>query len=269
VNGSLLKIDMIYGIMNIMKQIKYLIKLFDIEKDIEDIFLDYNSTDSSSFFIKHKKWLSKNWELEDWCFNDKEARLSDSSLAIEYMVARGFFVAVDWSGEEYPGQIKKFLHQRVKAMGITDLKLNDNELRKSVNEWKIQRGDHIPLLLQLFEKQLSDFGVHIVIADEGVDEYRITLVENSSITLFDGEICENISFELPTLYKLLINEIDSGKRANMMLYLKKKLNLETKQARLIVDELPIEICIDTKSSIIKTENLLRNHGATKTTIEKL
>ena len=77
-----------------------------------------------------------------------------------------------------------------------------------------------------------------------------------------------ISFELPVLYKIYLDEIDNAKRVDMMLHLKKIMNIETKQARLIVDKLPIEVAVGWKSIVEKSKKLLEDSGATKTTIVK-
>ena len=252
-----------------MEQIQYLISLFKIEEPMRKIFSDYNTFDNEVFYKTHKKWLSKQYDLDDWCLNQESSSKTSAQLAIEYMIGNLYFSTVDWSGEEYPGQVKKYLNQRLKAMGITNVKLDDKKLRKTVNEGKVKRGEHIPLLFQLFENQLTQFDIHILIINLEVDdEYKFTIVDNSHIDLFDGTNCAEISFELPVLYKIYLDEIDNGKRVDMILHLKKTMEIETKQARLIVDKLPIEIVVGWKSTVEKAKKLLEDSGATKTTMVK-
>ncbi len=183
------------------------------------------------------------------------------------MVGNSYFCTIDWSGEEYPGEVKKYLNQRIKAMGVTGIKLDDKNLRKQVNEEKIKRGEHIPLLLQLFESQISKFNIHIVIINLDInDEYIIMVIDNDNLSLFDGTSCNNITFELPVLYKIYLDKVDCTKRVNMMLYLKNKLDIDARHAKILIDNLPIEFNCGTKSFVESNKKLLEDNGATETTI---
>ena len=252
-----------------MEQIKYFIELFGIEKEVQKILADYDINDNEAFYKLHKKWLSKLYDIDDWCLNQESKVMTDQELTIDYMIGCSYFCSIDWSGEEYAGEIKKYLNSRIKVMSKADIKLDDKNLRKSVNEGEIKRGEHIPLLLQLFESQLSKHNLHIVIINLDVnDEYIITVIDNKNIKLFDGVNSDNITFELPTLYKLYLDEVDSEKRIIMMHYLKGKLGVDIREVKVIIDTLPTEICCGTKSVVESVQKLLEDNGAIKITVVK-
>ena len=251
-----------------MEQIKYFIKLFDIEKEVQKVVEDYDINRNELFYKLHKKWLSKQYDVDDWCLNQEAKLMTHQELMIDYMIGCSYFCTIDWSGEEYPGEIKKYLNSRIKVMSVTDIKLDDKNLRKRVNDCEVKRGEHIPLLLQLFESQLSKHNLHIVIINLDVnDEYIITVIDNKNLKLFDGVSSDNITFELPTLYKLYLDKVDSEKRIMMMHYLKTKLDVDIREVKVLIDTLPTEICCGTKSVIENIQKLLENNGAIKTTIK--
>ena len=251
-----------------MEQIKYFIKLFDIEKEVQKVVEDYDVNRNELFYKLHKKWLSKQYDPDDWCLNQEAKLMTHQELIIDYMIGCSYFCSIDWSGEEYAGEIKKYLNSRIKVMSVTDIKLDDKNLRKSVNRGDVKRGEHIPLLLQLFESQLSKHNLHIVIINLDInDEYIITVIDNNNLKLFDGVSSDNITFELPTLYKLYLDEVDSAKRIMMMHYLKTKLDVDIREVKVLIDTLPTEICCGTKSVIENIQKLLENNGAIKTTIK--
>lgn len=69
---------------------------------------------------------------------------------------------IDWSGEEYPGQVKRSITMMLKHYGIEHFLWNTKKFEASLDWEKIHRGDYLPLLFRDMNMQLNKDGYAIV-----------------------------------------------------------------------------------------------------------
>ena len=163
--------------MELLEAIKPLLR-GNQEKEIQQLLYDYHNLTAYDFFKSHKKSIGRYWDEDDFIESQNESYDLSSWLIVMYLVEAKYVLSVDWSGEEYPGQIKRFLHARLKHYGHTDIKLNDKIAKKKLDNNEVRRGEWIPLLLHCFDSQVMPLGLKIAILSLGDDEYNIFLVPN-------------------------------------------------------------------------------------------
>ena len=181
-------------------------------------------------------------------------------LLTMYLAEIKFLVQADWSGEEYPGQIKKFLHLRLKHYGYPDIKLNDKSAKDSLKNNQVNRGEWIPLLMSCFDKQVVPLGLKIVYLSLGDDEYNIALVpqdwfEKVKSQSVDGHFVISDS----SVWKIEILEIGNN-RTTAMALLKKHFNIPLSEIKAFISVLPIFIGRGSEKETLKLKDEYERAG---------
>jgi len=184
--------------------------------EFEKLLSKFETSDKKEFVRLHKKMFERA-EFDTEEYDDIDEQLLFQSFAIQ--VKRMFFV--DWSGEEYVGQVKRSISIMLKHFGENLFKWNTKKFESTLDFSVIKRGEYIPLLFSAMDKQLEKLDYQIVIFDELSDRYCYSLLPKSDMQLVNGIQTAYFNIINTKIYTLYLTDrgSESGK---ILLYLKNK-----------------------------------------------
>ena len=242
------------------------------QEELQQIWVDYPTLTNDEFFKKYRKTLFTNWEKEDYnlfredCVKNGEL-LTKNTLIIMYLTKIKCVKNIDWSGEEQVGEIKRFLHLRLKHYGHSQIVLNDKIPKKKLKSGILKRGEYVPLLMRCFEEQVSAVGLKVVSFDLGCDEYNIALVPKTWFTKMENAVVEGY-FEVSdtTIWELSILQIGNNRAAAMSL-LKKRFDIPLLEIKDFISNLPIVLGKGSKKEMLKLKMQYEQVGCTMQLME--
>ncbi len=224
----------------------------------ENFISEYNS-DIVTFKNKHKKLLLRWIDKED--FEVIEDYLSFEYLFEIYANSVHRMFNIDWSGEEYPGQLKGTLTKILKILGAETFKWSLKEFELSIDFSELKKGDYIALLFKAFDKELEQKGYRLLFIEMYDDEYHYTILEKDKMKnalLIKGKNFETYDSKL---YEIYITNVGKSK-SKVMLYLKSKHKIELTAIKSYIENLPIEIGKGYLPTIRKLESELKDLDCT-------
>ncbi len=238
------------------KELKRISELILKEKfsDFELFYKDYLSS-LDSFKIKHEKLLLKWFDKED--FDDLDEYLSSEYLLIIFGKYANKIFSVDWSGEEYTGQVKSTLTKILKTYNKSTFKWNLKEFEKSLSQENIKRGEYIGLLFKALDKELLKIDYQLLFIELFDDQYYFTLLPKSEIKPALQIKGKGFSTYDSKTYTIEITYLGMNK-SKVMLYLKNKHQIGLKEIREYVDNLPILVESGNILKIRKLESELQS-----------
>jgi len=240
---------------NDLKQISELI-LKNRFSNFESLFNDYFS-DLESFKSKYEKFLLKWFDKED--FDGLDEYLYPEYLLIIYGKYVGKIFSVDWSGEEYKGQVKSSLTKILKTYDKPTFKWNLKKFESSLKQENIKRGEYIGLLFGALDKELLKIDFQLLFIELFDDEYYYTILPKSEIKSalkMKGKVF--CTYDSKT-YDIEITNLGINK-SKVMLYLKNKHKIELKEISKYVENLPVLV---ESGNILKIKKLEKELKAMK------
>ena len=196
--------------------IKLLEEIF-LEKYMDEYIVyknDYKNTPKELFYKKYSKIVSL-YRKEDFMNDD----LDEYALFIIFGLHKKVIFTIDWSGEEYPGEVKKGLNLMLKNYGIQNFKWR-KDINKNLLNGNIQRGDFLPLLFKEFGKDLEKENFVLGFLDMEDDAYYyFVLPQNEFSKINDYDIVGDTK-----LFELYL--IPNNTNTKLLIYIKKKFDLK-------------------------------------------
>ena len=106
-----------------------------------DEFLEMNqlfNIDKRTFVLQHRKMFEKGWY--DTSSEDNE--FSEVDIMLCFAIVSHRMAVIDWSGEEYSGQVKRSITMMLKNYGIERIICFFFLYEESLDWDKIRRGDY-------------------------------------------------------------------------------------------------------------------------------
>jgi ribosomal protein L7/L12 len=166
---------------------------------------------------------------------------------------------IDWSGEEYPGQVKGTLTKLLKANNESTFKWSLKEFESSLDFSKLRKGDYITLLFCALDEEIMKKGYQLLFIEMYDDEYHYTILKREKIK--SALHINGNDFEMHTSkrYKLYLIAMGNS-QAKVMLYLKSKHNIGLKEIKSYVNNLPILMGQGYLTQLKKVEEELKALG---------
>lgn len=238
-----------------LEQISELI-LKDRFSDFQLFFNDYTSS-LESFILKYEKLLLKWFDKDD--FGELNEYLYPEFLLIMYGKYVNKIFSIDWSGEEYTGQVKSSLTKILKTYNKSTFKWNLKKFESSLKQENIKRGEYIGLLFRALDKELLKIDFQLLFIELFQDEYFYTILPKSEIKsalkMKGKDFC---TYDSKT-YDIEITNLGINK-SKVMLYLKSKHKIELKEISKYVENLPILV---ESGNILKMKKLEKELKAMK------
>lgn len=163
--------------------------------------------DKRTFVLQHRKMFEKGWY--DTSSEDNE--FSEVDIMLCFAIVSHRMAVIDWSGEEYSGQVKRSITMMLKNYGIERFLWNTKKFEDSLDWDKIRRGDYLPLLFQAMNKQLNRGGYSIVFCDTKSDCFRYAILPTAEFVQFENtELDDYLTIISPkiTIYILQTREMN-------------------------------------------------------------
>ncbi len=94
---------------------------------------------------------------------------------------------IDWSGEEDPEQLQRFVDQRMRKLKGVNLDWSFlDDFNRKIDFNKLQRGDCITKKLTCLDTELRKFGYMLALFDQGDDQYYPFVVSVDEFPPIDG-----------------------------------------------------------------------------------
>lgn len=186
-------------------------------EDFQELLHLFENEDRKTFVLQHRKMLEKGWyDIES--YND----LSEVDLLICFAISFHKMAIIDWSGEEYPGQVKRNITMMLKNYGIERFMWDTKKFEKSLNWDTIRRGDYLPLLFLAMNKQLNKDSFSIAFLDTQSDSFLYTVLPTTDfVRIENAELESNVVVISPKIYNIFLTD-KGNELSKIMLYLKRK-----------------------------------------------
>lgn len=181
----------------------------------------FRNEDKKTFAFQYRKMLEKGLYDVDSYYND----LSEVDILLCFAILSRRMAIIDWSGEEYPGQVKRSITMMLKHYGIERFLWNTKKFEESLDWDKVRRGDYLPLLFRAMNVQLNKAGFSIAFCDIQSDSFYYAVLPVAEFIQFDNMDFENyMTIISPKIYNIYL--ADKGNEfPKIMLYLKKKFSV--------------------------------------------
>ncbi len=231
-------------------------------KDFETFINDFK--DFENFKVKYEKLLLKWCDKED--FDDfKGYRYEDLFVIFGKSIYKTY--SVDWSGEEYVGEIKKSLTNILKTYNKPTFKWNKKKFESNLNISVLKRGEYITLLFKALDEELNKIGFQMLFIELFDDEYHYTILPKAEIKR--ALELQNSYFQTydSKLYEIKITELGNEK-PKVMKYLKNKFSIPLNEIQKFANDLPISLGCSNILSIRLIEEEIKNLNCKYEIIEK-
>lgn len=170
-----------------------------------------------TFAFRNRAILEKGWldvEASHDCLTEEEI-LKCFAIHTHYMYI------IDWSGEEYLGQVKRSITMMLKKYGIEKFNWDTKKIENSLDWTNMRRGNYLPLLFSAMNKELDRNNFSLVLWDDQSDCFNYTILPTTDFLIFDGLEFTNGSYLVNAkTYNIYLT--DKGDNiSKVMLYLKK------------------------------------------------
>lgn len=187
----------------------------------------FNSEDRRTFAFQHRKMLEKGWYDVDSNYGD----LNEVDILLCFAISSRRMAIIDWSGEEYTGQVKRSITMMLKHYGIERFLWNTKKFEESLDWGKVHRGDYLPLLFRAMNKQLNGMGYSIAICDIMSDGFHYAVLPSVEFIEFENICFQNLMTIIsPKIYNIYLTDKGS-KQSRIMLYLKNKFSIPLNQIK--------------------------------------
>jgi hypothetical protein len=213
---NIIKIDM----ENIMNSIELLenVLLDKFSSEYMTFIHDFNTVERLSFYKKYKNIIEEEFSEDDIIEPDFERKYLFSAFAIKNKLV----FKIDWSGEEYNGQVKKCINRLLKNYGIENFKWKNKNIFKEIMQQDIKRGEYLPLLFKKLNDELETIDYKIGFIDMCSDEHYYFIISISDY--------EKISINRDIIYDTKLYEMylipTNDMSVKLKINIKNKFNLK-------------------------------------------
>ena len=95
------------------------------------------NVDKRTFILKHRKMFEKGW----YDIDSDDNELSEVDIMLCFAITSRRMAVIDWSGEEYPGQVKRSITMMLKHYGIEHFLWNTKKFEASLDWEKIHHSN--------------------------------------------------------------------------------------------------------------------------------
>jgi len=186
---------------------------------LEVLLAEFEKSDRKTFVHRHRKLFEKAvFDTEEYDDIDEE------TLFLCFAIQTKFMYYADWSGEEYPGQVKRSITNMLNNYKERALKWDSKKFEATLDFSTLKRGEYLPLLFSAMDERLQILGYRIAIFDNMSDTYYYCLLSNLDMQLVNGLQTGRFSILDTKIYAVYL--IDKGSEGGkILLYLKNKFSL--------------------------------------------
>jgi hypothetical protein len=238
------------------------------EKVIEfDMLLaSLKDSDPVSFLKNNKKILDKIADV-DALIDEEPQDIDEILILLALAVDMQAVMIIDWSGEEYPGQVRKGIDQMLVRSGAGYFQWKNKNIEEQIIAKGPKRGEYLPMLFRALNTELEQAGFSLGLIDIGQDCYYYFVLPKQEFEQIINTEGEGFSILDTNVYEIYL----SAKEAlpsKAMLYLKQKLNIPLNEIKTLSQQEKILIETGDMSAMNRVKKELADTGARYEVIKK-
>ena len=236
------------------------------EKIVEfnDLLSQQNASEIS-IFLKHNKKILEAVIDVDYYIETQE-KLTKTIIFLAFAIKNKLIMTVDWSGEEYSGQVKRGITQILKQRNINPIKWKNKNLEKEILASKPKRGEFLPILFKKLDNELENENLAIVFFDCGGDEFNFFVLNKTDFEQIVNIKGDDFVILDTNIYDIYITEVGEN-TSKVMMYLKNKFNIPLSEIKSFIEQDKILIATGNLAIMDFAKNEVESLGA-KTEIKK-
>ena len=223
---------------------------------------DFDKMDKIDFYKKYKKLIGNGYDKED--FLESYDEISRKELLLFFTLGRKIIYEIDWSGEEYPGQVKKSINQLLKNCDIEKFNWKKIDIMEEIEKLGIKRGEYLPWLFKNLNIELEAIQYQIKFIDMGNDSYYYFVISNENYDKVKH--LKNMFLDMKTYEMYLLTKTMNSK---IMLYLKNKFNVKLDEIKNFINQEKILILTGNDKQIKYEQEKINEIGGEINIFEKL
>lgn len=170
-------------------------------KKIEDL---YNREEYEKLFETYKEDLQLDVNFEDaeaFIEGIEDEEMNLTIILLWYLVLKERVLLLDWSGEEYNGQVEEYINYMFREIYNENYEIDTQEVydyfeeADSKRETRIKKGKHIPILLKFVSKELETKGYELINLDINSSDYYIVLIKDEVFNNIKNNEYENMKVQ--------------------------------------------------------------------------
>lgn len=191
--------------------------------EYRDLLSSVKNSELVSFLQNHKDILDKIVDV-DMLIEEETESLDDILIFLAMAVNVQAVMVIDWSGEEYPGQVRKGIDQMLSRFKNVSFEWKNKNIEEQIIEQQPKRGEYLPLLFRALDAELQQAGFHLGLIDIGQDCYYYFVLPEKEFNQAVGMEGNGFKVLDTNVYEIYLTGTDSPS-SKLMLYLKNKLNI--------------------------------------------
>ena len=216
---------------------------------------NFKIMDTIQFSKKYKKIIESQFEVDDFLEYCSEDKIDRKELLLLFSLWKKIIFEIDWSGEEYSGQVKKSVNQLLKNCGITNFKWKHQSILKEITKLEIKRGEYLPWLFKNINEELEPIQYQVKFIDMENDAYYYFVISNEN---YDNvKHIKNLFNDMNTYEMYLLTKTMNTK---IMIYIKNKFNLKLDEVKEFIKQEKILILTGTDKQIKYEQKMIDNYG---------
>lgn len=232
--------------------------------DFENLISEQKKLDYATFLKSNKKTLEKIIDTDFYL--ERQEGLNEITLFLAIALKNKLIIAVDWSGEEYSGQVKRGITETLKQRSIQPIKWKNKNIEKEILASNPNRGEYLPLLFQKLDKELNDLGLSIGFFECGDDSFYFFVLPNTDFKQIENTKGNDFVILDTSIYDIYISEIGAN-ASKVMMYLKNKFQIPLSEIKSFIQQDKILIATGNMAIMNVAKYEIENLGA-KAEIQK-
>lgn len=190
--------------------------------EFDKLLQSLKSNGIKTFLKQNQKILDRIVDVESLIEEDVES-VDEVLILLAIAVELQLVQVIDWSGEEFPGQVRKRI-SRMLTQSNYPFEWKNKKIEEQILELKPKRGEYLPLLFRALNKELEQSGLCLGFLDIGQDCYYYFVATKSafgSIVDIEEDGFKILDTDIYEIYLLT----DGEQSSKLLLYLKNKLGI--------------------------------------------
>jgi hypothetical protein len=231
------------------------------EKAIEfdKLLTGLRNSDPVSFLKNNKKILDRIVDVDAFLEEDPQ-EIDEILILLALAVDMQAVMIIDWSGEEYPSQVRKGIDHMLSRLDAGSFRWKNKNIEEQIIAKEPKRGEYLPMLFRALDTELEQAGFRLGLIDIEQDcYYYFVLPEQDFEQIINTE---GINWKIldTNEYEIYLSTKETL-ASKALLYLKQKLNIPLSEIKTLSQQERILIETGDMSAMNRTKKEIAATGA--------
>jgi ribosomal protein L7/L12 len=208
---------------------------------------------SQRFVGKHMELLEPLIDVEYYEDNDEE--IDDILVLLMLGMKYKLIAGIDWSGEEYPGQVQECIETMLAQQQKT-IKWSDQQFPVE----QLKRDEFLPRLFRALNADLEAEGFALGLIDIKDDQYYFFVLPADELATINGLAADSFSVTDSKLYDLFLPG-KNGYPGKVILFIKNKFQVNLAEAKAMLEQGDVLVETGNLAAVNSSKKQLEELGA--------